>query len=81
MKNSVATRQVSGQVEAHEAQVIPPVTRSVTPPVDGQPESRPEWFINGARFAGLATSAPRQSPRDINPVEFDGVKKQAAFSK
>ena len=41
MKNIVAT----GQVEAHEAQVTPPVT----PPVDGQPESRPEWFSKGGR--------------------------------
>ena len=30
----------TGQVEAHEAQV--------TPPVGWQPESWPEWFINGA---------------------------------
>jgi hypothetical protein len=45
MKNIVATGQVSGKVEAHEAQVTPPVT----PPVDGQPESRPEWFSKGGR--------------------------------
>lgn len=49
MNNSVATgqvsRQVSGQVEAHEAQVKPPVT----PPVGLQPESRPEWVSKGGR--------------------------------
>jgi hypothetical protein len=41
MKIIVATGQVSGQVEAHEAQV--------TPPVVGQPESRPEWASKGGR--------------------------------
>lgn len=62
----------TGQIEAHEAQV--------TPPVDWQPESWPEWFSNTARFARQATGSPGQSPGDINPVEFDGIKKQAAFS-
>ncbi len=41
MNNSVATGQVSGQVEAHEAQV--------KPPVGVQPESRPEWVSKGGR--------------------------------
>ena len=41
MKNIVATGQVSGQVEAQEAQVALPVT----PPVGGQPE----WFSKGGR--------------------------------
>jgi len=41
MKNSLTTGQVSGQVEAQEAQV--------TPPFDGQPESWPEWFSKGGR--------------------------------
>lgn len=41
MKSREATGQVSGQVEAHEAQVISPV--------GWQPESRPEWFNKGGR--------------------------------
>ena len=51
MKNSVATGQVSGQVEAHEAQVTLPVTRPVTPPVGGQRGS--------AKVRGL--SSPRKN--------------------
>ena len=42
MKNSVATGQVSGQVEAK-------VTVQVTPPVGWQPESPPEWGSKGGR--------------------------------
>ena len=40
MKNSVATGQVSGQVEAHKAQVAPPVTSRPTSQATSQQAAR-----------------------------------------
>jgi hypothetical protein len=53
------TDPVTGPVEAHEAheaQVTPPVARPVTPLIGGRPESRPEWFNNGARNEAALTA-------------------------